>query len=289
MRTLTGLSRLHRVSRSVYTPNPEAVGHLAAIFRRLPDSAVVGFHTGAQLHGFGDARSSDVHIIVPAGENVPHIRGVVAHEAVLPVRDPVLLAGVPCAPAARCAVDLARSLRRMDAMPLLDLCLRVGACQPEELRVEVARHERLRGVCQARELVPRADPRAECRQESQLRLVLIDGGLPPPEPQLWVPDSNGVPLYRLDLGYRKRRVGVEYDGTSHLDRDHLRHDRSRMNWLAANGWQMRHFTDLDLYRRPAHIVATLGHLLRLHRLIARRQEAGLVGADLIGQGRREKR
>ncbi|MET8372582.1 type IV toxin-antitoxin system AbiEi family antitoxin domain-containing protein [Micromonospora sp. DT68] len=261
VRRLAEQSRLRRLSRSVYAPSAYSPKHLPAIFRRLPDSAVVGFHTGAQLHGFGDARSADVHIIVPAGESVPHIRGVVAHEAVLPVRDPVLLGGVPCAPAARCAVDLARSMRRMDAMPLLDLCLRVGACRPEELRIEVDRHERLRGVCQARELVPRADPRAECRQESQLRLVLIDGGLPPPEPQLWVPDGNGIPLYRLDLGYRQRRVGVEYDGSSHLDRDRLRRDRSRMNWLAANGWQMRHFTDLDLYRRPAHIIATLAPLL----------------------------
>ncbi|WBB64887.1 hypothetical protein [Micromonospora sp. WMMD812] len=49
------------------------------------------------------------------------------HEAVLPVRDSVRLVGVPCAPAARCAVDLARTVRRMDAMPLLDLRLRVGA------------------------------------------------------------------------------------------------------------------------------------------------------------------
>ncbi|MEU5783592.1 type IV toxin-antitoxin system AbiEi family antitoxin domain-containing protein [Micromonospora lupini] len=263
VRRLVDLSRLHRLSRGIYAPSTDPAGRLPAIFRRLPDTAVVGMHTGAQLHGFGDARSPEVHIIVPAGESVPHIRGVVAHEAVLPVGEPVFLNGVPCAPPARCAVDLARSLRRMDAMPLLDLCLRVGACRPEDLRVEVARHKRLRGVCQARELVHRADPRAECRQESQLRLVLIDGGLPPPEPQMWVSDGNGIPLYRLDLGYRHHRVGVEYDGVSHLDRDRLRHDRSRINWLAANGWQMRHFTDLDLYRRPAHIIRTLSPLLSL--------------------------
>ncbi|MFY1619457.1 hypothetical protein [Micromonospora sp. WMMD736] len=261
VRRIVGQSQLHRLSRGVYAPSADRGGHLPAIFRRLPDTSVVGFHAGAQLHGFGDIRSSDVHVIVPAGERVPHIRGVVTHESVLPVGDPVLLGGVPCAPAARCAVDLARSVRRMDAMPLLDLCLRVGACDPDELLVKVARRERLRGICQARELVGRADPRAECRQESQLRLVLIDGGLPPPEPQLWVSDSHGIPLYRLDLGYRKLRVGIEYDGRSHLDRVRLQVDRARMNWLAANGWQLRYFTDLDLYRRPTHIIRTLSPLL----------------------------
>ncbi|MFI6262025.1 DUF559 domain-containing protein [Micromonospora sp. NPDC051006] len=200
-------------------------------------------------------------MIVPAGVVVPRIRGIVVHEAVLPVRGAVRLAGVHCAPAARCAVDLARTVRRMDAMPLLDLCLRVGACRPEELLTEVMRHARLRGVCQARQLVRLADPRSECRQESQLRLLLIDGGLPAPEPQLWVRDRNGIPLYRLDLGYRTRRVGVEYDGRTHLDRDRLRRDRSRMNWLAANGWRLRYFTDVDLYQQPQQILATITPLL----------------------------
>lgn len=254
--------RLARLTRGVYGPSDDLARRLPAIFRRLPATAVVGFHTGADLHGFGTTHPDDIHVIVPAGSVVPQIDGVVAHEAVLPVRDPVLLAGVPCAPAARCAVDLARGLPRMAALPLLDLCLRIGACQAEELRSEVARHARLRGVCQARQLVHLADPRAECRQESQLRLVLVDGGLPAPEPQLWVSDEVGVPLYRLDLGYRKRRIGIEYDGASHLDRERLRHDRSRMNWLAAHGWRIRYFTDRDLYHRPRHILATVTDLLR---------------------------
>ncbi|WP_413644761.1 hypothetical protein [Micromonospora sp. RTP1Z1] len=253
--------RVLRLSRGVYGGPDDWEMRLQALFRRLPSSAVVGFHTGAQLHGFGAAASADLHVIVPAGTVVPHIRGVVAHEAVLPVPVSVEIAGVPCAPAARCAVDLARVLRRMDGLPLLDLCLRSGACDPDELRTEVRRHAGLRGVCQARQLIGLADPRSECRQESQLRLLLVDGGLPAPEPQLWVPDSYGVPLYRLDLGYRKPKIGLEYDGLSHLDRDRLRHDRSRMNWLAANGWRMRHFTDTDLYRRPRHILSTVAALL----------------------------
>jgi very-short-patch-repair endonuclease len=87
--------------------------------------------------------------------------------------------------------------------------------------------------------------------------VLIDGGLPPPEPQLWVYDEFGVPVYRIDLGYEKRRVGIEYDGQSHLDRDRMRGDRFRLNWLATRGWTMRLFTDRDLYRTPHQLVATV--------------------------------
>ncbi|MFF5176053.1 DUF559 domain-containing protein [Micromonospora sp. NPDC000089] len=258
-RTETG--RVHRLSRGVYGDSDNWQSRLQAVFRRLPVGAVVGFHTAARLHGFGAVTSSDVHVIVPAGCVVPQIRGVVAHETALPVTGLVEIAGVPCAPAARCAVDLARVLPRMDALPLLDLCLRAGACRREQLRAEVARHAGRRGVVQARQLVDHADPRAECRQESQLRLLLIDGGLPTPEPQLWVPDHDGSPLYRLDLGYHRQKIGIEYDGRSHLDRDRLRWDRSRMNWLASAGWRVRYFTDADLYRRPRHITTTVATLL----------------------------
>ena len=49
-------------------------------------------------------------------------------------------------------------------------------------------------------------------------------------------------------------MGVEYDGMSHLDRERFRYDRDRANWLDAQGWTMRYFTDRDLYRRPEYIV-----------------------------------
>jgi len=85
--------------------------------------------------------------------------------------------------------------------------------------------------------------------------VLIDAGLPAPEPQVWVLDRGGRPAYRLDLAYRSRRVGIEYNGRSHLDR--LGPDRARMNWLDARGWTMRYFTAHDLYRTPDLLVATV--------------------------------
>ena len=112
-----------------------------------------------------------------------------------------------------------------------------------------------------RELIPIADPRPECHQESHLRLVIIDAGLPAPEPQVWVLDGTGRQAYRIDLAYRERRVGLEYDGRSHLTFDRLNADRSRMNWLSARRWAMRYFTARDLYQTPALIVAEVRALL----------------------------
>ncbi|MFI6064737.1 DUF559 domain-containing protein [Micromonospora sp. NPDC051227] len=257
IRTRLDREEILRVRRGVYADKPcDDDDELRALMLRLPDGAVLARQSAARRYGFGVLRDDLIHIQLPAEVPKPRLPGVVVHRTVLPVR-PVFVGGLPCVPAARCAVDLARAARRFDALPVLDAALRSGLVTRDDLLAEVAAHNALRGVRQARQLIPLADGRAECRQESQLRLILIDGGLPPPEPQLWVTDRHGIPLYRLDLGYRERRIGIEYDGLSHLNRDRIRHDRERINWLAAAGWRMRYFTDRDLYRRPEHIKATI--------------------------------
>ncbi|MGN9915495.1 DUF559 domain-containing protein [Micromonospora palomenae] len=257
LRTRVGREELRRVRRGVYADQPcDDEDELRALMLCLPEEAMLARQTAARRHGFGVLREDQVHVQLPAAVPKPRLPGLVVHHSVLPV-EPVLVGDLPCVPPVRCAVDLARTVRRMDALPVLDAAVRSGTVTRDELLAEVAAHRALRGVRQARELVPLADGRPECRQESQLRLVLIDSRLPAPEPQMWVLDRDGIPRYRLDLGYRQRRVGIEYDGLSHLDRDRMRYDRDRLNWLDANGWRMRYFTDRDLYRRPAHIVATI--------------------------------
>ncbi|MEG3632260.1 DUF559 domain-containing protein [Micromonospora palythoicola] len=257
LRTRLGREELRRVRRGVYADQPlDDDDELRALLLCLPEGAVLTRQTAARRYGFGVLRDDLVHVQLPAIAPKPRLPGLVVHRSVLPVQ-PVLVGGLPCVPAARCAIDLARTVRRLDALPVLDCALRSGAVSPDDLIAEVCRHRALRGVRQARELVSLADGRAECRQESQLRLVLVDGRLPPPEPQLWVHDADGLQRYRLDLGYRERRVGIEYDGVSHLGRESLRYDRERVNWLDAQGWRMRYFTDRDLYRRPNYIIATI--------------------------------
>ncbi|SCG50041.1 hypothetical protein [Micromonospora humi] len=257
LRTQVKREELIRVRRGVYAPvRCDDEDELRALLRCLPEGAMLTMQTAARRHGFGVLREVAVHVQLPPHVARPRLPGLVVHHSVLPIR-PVVVGGLPCVPAAQCALDLARRVRRMDALPVLDAALRSGAVTVDDLREELPLHRSLRGVRQARDLVPRADGRSECRQESQLRLLLLDGGLPAPEPQMWIHDRYGIPRFRTDLGYRERRVGVEYDGLSHLDRDRMRYDRDRINWLDANGWRMRYFTDRDLYRRPSHILTTL--------------------------------
>jgi very-short-patch-repair endonuclease len=252
-------SRIARPYRGLYLlgPTPPDLADLAkAALAVAPPHAVVGFHTAAALLGFGVVTSADVHLVVPAGTAFPQRRGITVHQSVVPI-GPFAVRGIRCTSPARTAIDLARVLPRPDALAVLDAALASQTCTPAELAEEVRRHRRLKGFRQASALVPLADGRAECAQETHLRLILRDARITSLVPQVPVRDRYGRVLYRLDLADEHLRVAAEYDGLSHLDRDRLRTDRARHNFLAAQHWRMRYFTDVDLYRRPDYVVRTV--------------------------------
>jgi hypothetical protein len=147
---------------------PDLLDLIRAALMVLPQDAVVAYHTAAALYGFGVAATQAVHVAVPAGAAVPQRRGVVAHETVLPVDAVVEIFGVPCLPPARCALDLSRTLRRPDALAVLDAALRCGACTVEELTVSFAATLAFEGyagrasLCRWQPRSRSADRRANC-------------------------------------------------------------------------------------------------------------------------------
>ncbi|MEV0609723.1 type IV toxin-antitoxin system AbiEi family antitoxin domain-containing protein [Polymorphospora rubra] len=143
---------LHRVTRGTYVSGgqPSFVDRLHAVRQVLPPDTVFGFHTAARLYGFGVVPTGRIHVISPTGRPVPQISGVVGHQAVLPLL-PVEVAGLPCAAPERVIVDLARICSRIDALAVVDAALRARASTPSALAGELALHDGLRGVRQARE------------------------------------------------------------------------------------------------------------------------------------------
>ncbi|MFD2090318.1 endonuclease domain-containing protein [Blastococcus deserti] len=116
------------------------------------------------------------------------------------------------------------------------------------------RQRGLRGVARLDRLIPVADGRAESPMESRMRWRFIDGGLPAPDLQIDVVD--GLRRHRLDMGWRDRRLGVEFDGLeAHMTRGQLAADRDRHNWLTEHDWRLLHFTAVDVYRRWEAMVA----------------------------------
>jgi len=157
----------------------------------------------------------------------------------------------------RTALDLACKLRRRDALAALDAFMKKFELTTAQLRKELQRYFRRRGVVQARELIELADPRSESPGESWARLEVHDRGLPAPRPQVWV-YCDGREFYRLDLAWRRRKVALEYDGRDFHGQDRTEHDLARRKWLETQGWRVIVVRAEDF--APERLDAWLGEL-----------------------------
>jgi very-short-patch-repair endonuclease len=90
--------------------------------------------------------------------------------------------------------------------------------------------------------------------ESEARLAMLDGGLPPPELQYEIVDRNWQ-TWRVDFAWPDRLVAVEYDGFDwHSDPEALRCDRQKRAALAEVGWTVISIVADDVRRRSWDMV-----------------------------------
>ncbi len=243
---------------------PDARLRLAAAGLSIGRPVAACLHTAAELHGFGVLDTGVTEVAVDPGAPCLHRDGLWPRQLVLAATDLTRLwCGACVTTADRTAIDLSRTLSRLDALPVLDAALQTGKCTPESLAAELIRHVGLPGVRQARELVPLARTGSESPQESRMRLHCHDAGLPEPTVQLPVLDARGRVHRWLDLGWLRERVGLEYDGEQAHGNDRRRADRRRHNVLADDGWAMFYATDQDVHD-PRTLMA------QIDRAIARR-------------------
>jgi transposase len=147
-------------------------------------------HTAADW-GFGLLGDPATHVVVDRRSPCAHRDELWPHQLLLRADDVrTLWCGTRATNPERTAVDLARTLPRPDALATLDAALQSG-CTSEALEDELRRHVGLPGIRAARELVVLAHPGPDSPQESRLRLLCHDAGLPTPVVQLPGRDENG--------------------------------------------------------------------------------------------------
>jgi hypothetical protein len=145
----------------------------------------------------------------------------------------------------------------------MDAALHGGTCDRDDLYQAVGRQSGRRGIVTARELLGLASPKAESPMESEARLVMIDGGLPPPVLQYEIVDLNGR-SWRLDFAWPDLRVAAEYDGVDwHSGPEAFLRDRRRSTALQELGWVVVPIVAEDVRYRPGELVRRLeAHLRR---------------------------
>lgn len=215
--------------------------------------------------------SEELHLSKP--RELPEVRrkGIVGH-TVLALDDEVETAdGIRISTRARTWLDLARRLSLSELVCMGDELVRIprfgleGRSEPfatlDGLRSMVGRHPNLQGIVRARAALDLMRVGSDSGPETLLRLSMRDAGLPEPELQLPLrPGSPGSPT--ADLGYRRRRMAIQYDGGHHLLPAQIFSDRRRDRAFEAAGWTVLVLTKDDLADGFAGAIVRIKRILR---------------------------
>lgn len=219
------------------------------------DSVVCGgaaaFLCGEKYLGEEIVDDDEVHLWMPRYRTPPP--GIVVHRWTS-APESVLMRGMAVTTPARTAIDLARLLDSdVRAVAALDSMCRTGGTSPEAVARTAFQMSGRTGVRRVVELLPAVDPGAESPKETELRLVMAASELPRFETQVKVADDHGRIISRLDLGNRRWKVGLHYDGEDHLRRDQRDRDSLQSAQLAAVGWVAPRVTQ-GMLRMPETLV-----------------------------------
>jgi hypothetical protein len=231
----------------------------------LPARGALSHDSAALLYNtfIASLGSNRVHLSIPPRSRLPRDDGLVVHRVQLGTDEIARRCGVPVTGPERTAFDLGSGRDPVEAVVALDALLYQRIVRPERLpAIALARTGRP-GVERFRQTASLARPHVESPMETRMRLRLIADGLPEPTIQYTVLDHRGLFVARLDLAYERLRIGLEYDGDHHRERDTFRQDAARLNRLRLLGWTVLRFTAADVLRFPERMVAQVRAALKI--------------------------
>lgn len=179
--------------------------------------AVICSGSASWIYGVDTFRPSDRFRLVPSFL-IPHgasrIRrtDVDCREAYVDPNDVIEIDSLQITTPLRTTADLLRQMRRQNALAAADGLTRAKLVCVDEIWAYLQRIRGFPGIVQARELAMLIDANAESPGESWTRLRLLDAGFPRPQAQIVIDDREGRQVWRLDMGYEEKRIGIEYDG-----------------------------------------------------------------------------
>ena len=238
----------------IVAPAPTSVLELSRAYAtRMPPTHVFSHGTAAVLHGMplpGRLLHARVlHVTVPAKNRPPQVAGIVGHELQAGLMDVELLDLLPVTSPLQTWIDLGPLLTRGELVSVADfLCAGpTPRYEPQDLRAAAAHLKGRRGCRALREAAALARARVDSPKETEVRMLLVDTGLPEPVANFEVTDAAGRVIARVDLAWPQFRLCIEYEGDIHrTDRLRFRSDITRRERLEDAGWRVIRITDDDL-------------------------------------------
>ncbi|WP_199423551.1 hypothetical protein [Actinotalea solisilvae] len=207
---------------------------IAAVAAQLPPHAVVGGWSAARLHELATGAPDPVfdggrrwqearadgpvaRVVVCAARHsrLAHRPDVRVFRSPVPEESRARVLGVVASTPARTALDMARLLPVTSGVIAVDRMLALGLLTVDELAALVLAPGQWQGRAAARRVLDLCAPGTESPQESVLRLLWLDAGLPRPMVNARVLDPAGRFVARVDLLDPDAGVVGEYDGGVH--------------------------------------------------------------------------
>ncbi|WP_047869046.1 hypothetical protein [Nocardiopsis sp. RV163] len=204
----------------------------------------------------------EIHMVIPALGAQRHVTGVTLHSwDVLPEEVTETGRGIRTTRPGRTLRDTLLRVGRDTAVCLMDSALNRGLVRREEFGELERANQGRRGCVNVRRWWALADARAQSALETRVRLVCVDGGLPPDELQRRFTDGWGRTIAVVDFWWEGPGLIGEADGLGpHGLPQILARDRERQNALQRwhPGVRIARFTWQDL-ERPEYILATVAN------------------------------
>ncbi|WP_314326099.1 hypothetical protein [Paenarthrobacter ilicis] len=178
---------------------------------------------------------------------IPRRKGVVGHRAQFFEDEITTFEGLFITSRARTWLDCARKMDIDEITVVADHLLRIprpefeGRAEPHcsltELEEMLDRHWGTPGIRKARLALEQARVGADSAPETRLRLALGRAGLPSADVNVRTDLGSGV-VRQPDLGYRKWRVAVDYEGDGHSEPGQIVRDIQKEEDFSRAGWTL---------------------------------------------------
>lgn len=254
--------RLHRGVYAAFTGEPPREAMLWAAVLRAGPSAVLSYHTAAELDGLITAGSTAIHVSVAGGRHPRPAPGLVLHrsERVRQARHPA--SAPPRTRIEETVLDLTQAAATLDdAFSWLARACGGRFTTPARLQAAMASRNRLRWRAElSSALAGIGDGVHSVLEHRCARDVERAHGLPRPERQARV--RRGARTEYRDALYRRYGLAVETDGRlAHAGEARWR-DIRRDNAAAADGIITLRYGWQDITQRPCDVAAEIATVLR---------------------------
>ncbi|MUM15315.1 DUF559 domain-containing protein, partial [Mycobacteroides sp. CBMA 326] len=189
-------------------------------------------------------------------------QGIALRSDILRLDEQTVVQGLPVTTPARTAFDIGRQTTVDLAVERLDALMNATGVSTADIESLVQRHRGARGLTRLAQVLPLIDGGAESPWETRTRLIVVRAGFPAPQTQLTVRDRFGDFVARLDMGWRDRKVGMEFDGAQHwTDARQRTRDIDRAKELADEGWRIIRVSSDMVRHRAGTLVSRVAEAL----------------------------